>query len=87
MGRWWKRGLAVALALLVLGAAGFFGYFEALKRGWVRYNEYDNRSEGILRVGDPAPDLTLSRVGDGAPVQLSTLYRTRPLALVFGSYT
>lgn len=35
-----------------------------------------------LRPGDPAPDLSLPDA-DGRPVQLSSLWRAAPLALVF----
>lgn len=33
--------------------------------------------------GEPAPDLTLARATDGAPVRLSDLWRDKPLMLVF----
>lgn len=87
MKKWLLRAVLTTVALAVIGVAGYLAYFEAVKRAWVRYNEYDTRSEGILQVGDPAPDLTLRRVGGEAPVRLSSLYRRRPLVLVFGSYT
>ncbi len=42
---------------------------------------------GTLHVGDAAPDFTLPPLhGEGA-VTLSQEYRTRPVVLVFGSYT
>lgn len=41
-----------------------------------------NMTGGVLRAGDPAPDLTL-RDGSGRDVRLSTLWATRPLLLVF----
>ncbi len=87
MGTWVVRGALALFLLGVAGAAGFYGYFEAMKRGWVRYNEFDVRSEGILQVGNAAPELTLARVGEGDPVTLSSLYAERPVVLVFGSYT
>lgn len=82
-----KRGLWVGATLLILAGACVFGYFEAMKRAWIRVNEYDTRAEGILQVGDAAPDLTLRRVNEEGTVRLSELYSRRPLALVFGSYT
>lgn len=40
-----------------------------------------------LRPGDQAPEFTVSRMGSGDPVTLSRLRKTRPVVLVFGSYT
>ena len=42
---------------------------------------------GDLKPGDRAPDFSLQRVDKSGWVQLSTLNRERPVALVFGSYT
>jgi hypothetical protein len=42
---------------------------------------------GTLRVGDLAPDFTLSRVDRKSEVQLSAYRGKQPVALVFGSYT
>ncbi len=87
MKRWWVRGALILVGLVVVGGLGVTGYIEALKRNWIAYNQYDTRSEGILRVGDPAPDLALRPVGEEEPVQLSSLFNQHPLVLVFGSYT
>jgi hypothetical protein len=38
-------------------------------------------------VGDPAPDFALAPAGGGPRVQLSRLWRHRPVVLVFGSFT
>jgi hypothetical protein len=38
-------------------------------------------------AGQQAPDFTLPRLGDGAPVSLSGLWRSRPLVMEFGSFT
>lgn len=81
--RWLRWGL-IALAVAALGA---LGYYEALKRAWIRYNEYDIRSEGSLEVGDLAPDLELQAVDGSGPNKISDFYRAKPLVLVFGSYT
>ena len=48
--------------------------------------EYNNRSEGLLRVGDRAPGLTLTGL-DGTPQPISRYYQNKPLVLSFGSYT
>ena len=83
----WKRiGIAVVL-VAGLGLLGFWGYYEALKRAWIHYNEFDIRSEGVLVVGDLAPDLELAAVDGSGPVRLSDLYAEKPVVLAFGSYT
>ena len=41
---------------------------------------------GNLRVGDQAPDFTLPRTDKSGDVKLSSL-RSKPVVLVFGSYT
>ncbi|MGZ4790035.1 MAG: hypothetical protein ACXVZX_16065 [Terriglobales bacterium] len=43
--------------------------------------------DGILRVGDRAPDFALTKLDKTATVQLSELNRQKPVVLVFGSYT
>jgi len=45
---------------------------------------------GSVQVGDPAPDFCLPRLVEdqrSTPVQFSGLTGSRPIALVFGSYT
>jgi len=82
-----RKWLKVAGAVIVIAAIGAWGYYEALKRAWIRYNEYDIRSEGSLAVGDLAPDLELASADGSGPKKISDLYREKPLVLVFGSYT
>jgi hypothetical protein len=79
--------IIAGLAVLGVAGLGFLGYMYAVKRAWIRYNEYDRRAEGRLRVGDPAPDLELTMY-DGTPVRLSSLWGDgKPLFLAFGSCT
>jgi hypothetical protein len=82
--RKWPKIAAAALGIAALGA---WGYYEAMKRAWIRYNEYDIRSEGSLSVGDLAPDLELASADGSGTRKISDLYREKPLVLVFGSYT
>ena len=82
-----KKILIGLVVLVVLGVAGFYGYYQAMVHGWIQYNEYDIRSEGLLQVGDLAPDLELARVDGAGPTMLSDLYREKPVVLAFGSYT
>ena len=39
------------------------------------------------RAGERAEDFTLPRLGDGAQVRLSGLWRSKPLVMEFGSFT
>ena len=38
-------------------------------------------------AGERAPDFTLPRLGDGAQVSLSGLWRSKPAVMEFGSFT
>src|SRR5271169_1594188 len=42
---------------------------------------------GNLSIGDAAPDFALSAVDHSHVVSLSSEYRTKPVVLIFGSYT
>jgi hypothetical protein len=42
---------------------------------------------GHLRLGDAAPDFSLRPLHGDAPVTLSKEYRSKPVVLIFGSYT
>src|SRR4029450_10801105 len=82
----WRKVAWIAAGVVVVGAGGFFGWMELVKAGILRYNKYDRRERGSLRVGAPAPDLTLPRY-EGGELKLSELWRERPVVLVFGSCT
>lgn len=74
---------AVVVAALVVS---FLGWKKAVKLGYLRYNKWDRRVRGRLRVGDPAPDVDLTRY-DGTPLRLASVWAERPAVLVFGSCT
>ena len=82
-----RKWLKLAIAVVAVAGLGAWGYYEAMKRAWIRYNEYDIRSEGSLAVGDLAPDLELAAADGSGTRKISDLYREKPLVLVFGSYT
>lgn len=75
-----------AAVIAVLGVAGFYGWMALVRAGVLRYNKWDRRERGVLRVGDPAPDLQLTRY-DGSPLRLGSLWEEKPVLLVFGSCT
>jgi hypothetical protein len=79
----WAAALAAAAALF---AGGFAGYRLLVREGVIRYNRFDRRERGTLKVGDPAPDLLLAGYAADR-VQLSELWRERPVVLIFGSCT
>lgn len=75
-----------ALIVVAIAAAGFFAYMKLVENGFIRYNKWDRRVRGSLRVGDLAPDLELTRY-DGSRLRLSSLWQKKPVILVFGSCT
>ena len=82
-----KKMMIAALACASVAGLGGFVYMQLVKKGWIKYNKYDRRVEGRLRVGDKAPDLELTMY-DGTAVRLSSLWGDgKPLFLVFGSCT
>ena len=42
---------------------------------------------GVLKVGDPAPDFQLRTLDKTAQVSLSSFRGSKPVVLIFGSYT
>src|SRR5579872_4938332 len=40
---------------------------------------------GSLHTGDPAPDFSLLKLDKSEQIQLSNLYREKPVVLIFGS--
>ena len=86
MNKNWKK-IAIGSALtLAVAVGGFYGYFQLVRSGVLRYNKYDRRERGTLVVGSAAPNLTLTTY-DGAPLRLAELWATKPVFLVFGSCT
>lgn len=84
--RAWKKVLLGILGVVVLAAA--FVVWKIGPRnvyGLARYGT--QRREGNLRVGDTAPDVRLVSLDGKSPVLLSERTGSKPLVLVFGSYT
>ena len=82
-----KRIALIAVAVVLVAGGSLWGYFYAMKKAWIRYNEYDIRTEGQLRVGDLVPDLELERSDGSGRERLSDYYAAKPTVLAFGSYT
>jgi hypothetical protein len=80
------KALVIAGSVALAAASAYFGYYFAVREGWLRYNKYDRREQGTIRVGDHAPDLALAAY-DGSTVRLGSLWAEKPLVLVFGSCT
>jgi hypothetical protein len=75
-----------AVIVVAAVAVGSFGYMKLVEKGYLRYNKWDRRVRGTLRVGDLAPDLELTRY-DGSRLRLSSLWADKPVVLIFGSCT
>ena len=73
------------LGIVVLGVGGYLVYRIGPSNviGMLRY---DQREEGNLHVGDPAPDVVLAAL-DGGDVRLRDRIGGKPVVLIFGSYT
>jgi hypothetical protein len=84
-----KTSSIVTMLVIVAVATGafFVARREAQKRAYIKLGKYDIRSEGILQVGDLAPDLELERLDGTGKVRFSELHGEKPLVLLFGSYT
>lgn len=82
-----RKWIIAFVCIALAGAAGFWGYYKALELNLIRYNRYDIRSEGVLQVGDLAPDLELASADGSGSRHLSDFWGHKSLVLVFGSYT
>lgn len=83
-----KRILGWTLGLALLGGVAFasFMIYQMGPRNFFGMLRYDQREEGELAVGDPAPDVVLAAL-DGSDVRLRDRFGGKPVVLIFGSYT
>lgn len=79
------RRILLGLLLLVLVAGGVFAW-QIGPRNLIGMLRYDQRREGMLHVGDVAPDVVLEKL-DGGEDHLAAHIGEEPLVLVFGSFT
>jgi hypothetical protein len=81
----WRRAL-LAVLLLALGAAGWMAW-KIGPRNIIGMLRYDQRRDGKLQVGDPAPDVVLAKLDGSGEAHLSEHIGGKPLVIVFGSFT
>ncbi len=79
------RRVGLVLGIAVVAAGGYMVY-KIGPRNVIGMLQYDQREEGNLKVGDPAPDVVLAAL-DGGDVRLRDRIGAKPVVLVFGSYT
>jgi len=80
------RRLVLAVVILAVAALAGFTYMVGGPRNLIGMLRYDQREEGRLRVGDPAPDILLTAL-DGHRSPLLADRGDKALVLVFGSFT
>ena len=88
MSRFWKWTLGIVLGAFVLVFAGL-SFMAGSPRdvyGMVRY-AFPHMHRGKLHPGDDAPDVRLLALDGGSYFHLRERTGTRPLVLIFGSYT
>jgi len=68
-------------------AAGYnYAYFDAHVASGADLADED-AFRGSFRAGEAAESFTMSRLDDGTQVNLSDLWRSKPLVMEFGSFT
>jgi hypothetical protein len=88
MSRFWKWTLGIFLGLLVVAFAGLSFMAGSPKDvyGMVRY-AFPHMHRGKLRVGEDAPDVRLLALNGSSHFHLRERTGSRPLVVIFGSYT
>lgn len=83
-----KKILGWTVGIVLLGGVAFASYmmYRMGPRNFFGMLRYDQREEGDLAVGDPAPDVVLAAL-DGSDVRLQDRFGGKPVVLIFGSYT
>lgn len=79
--------LVLAVALVAVAALGVHTYKMGGLRNVIGRLLYDQREEGRLRVGDPAPDIALTALEGTVRSSLLADRGDKALVLVFGSFT
>src|ERR1700758_4508277 len=100
--RWLSRGILL-LSLLWLCFVGYIGWAmrqppEVFGRVMAKMpmpayflfpfeTMWTSARKGQLNVGSTAPDFAVQALDTKTPIQLASLWSSRPVVLVFGSYT
>lgn len=79
------RVVGLGLGLVILAVALFFVVQIGPRNLWGMLR-YDQREEGTLAVGDPAPDVAVVGL-DGTRANVREWTGSQPVVLIFGSYT
>ena len=79
---------ALIAGILLVAAAALGSWMMGGPRNLIGFLRYGTqRTEGKLKVGDRAPDVSLIALDGKGSVRLGELTAGKPLVLVFGSYT
>jgi len=79
--------LVLTVVVLALGWLAWTAYSVGGPRNLLGMWRYDQREEGNLRVGDPAPDVLLTALDGTTDSPLLADRGDKALVLVFGSFT
>jgi hypothetical protein len=88
MSRFWKWTLGIFVGLLLIAFAGLSFMAGSPKDvyGMVRY-AFPHMHRGKLRAGEDAPDVRLLALDGSSHFHLRERTGSRPLVVIFGSYT
>ena len=82
-----RRLFIIAPVVLIVGSLMILALVSIdLRYIWGKLR-YDQRREGVLQIGDKAPDAVLTELQGGEFIHLEQAMGRRPLVLIFGSYT
>jgi hypothetical protein len=81
-----RKRVLIAVVLVVL-AGGAFVVVRLGPSNLIGMLRYDQREEGSLRIGDPAPDVLLLSPDGKTMVRLASRFGGRPHVVVLGSFT
>ena len=82
------KWVVLVLAVLLVAAVALAAWKMGGPRNLVGFLRYGTqRTEGTLKVGDRAPEVSLVALDGKTDVRLAGLANGKPLVLVFGSYT
>jgi hypothetical protein len=82
------KWIVLVIAVLLVAAVALAAWKMGGPRNLIGFLRYGTqRTEGTLKVGDRAPDVSLVALDGRSDVRLAGSANGKPLVLVFGSYT